>query len=140
MRLGTAHPSKGPNFNQTSTKLQPRFEKASVHQWLSLYFFTQLFTSQEGFLTLINKIFKAVQHNYITYDIQVVASFSRIKTLRKGEGLGLALNQTKDRENKVFWQNQNIDQLKKPFMMLNMPTSAAKKTRIILHTSYLTSE
>ena len=43
--------------------------------------------------------------------LQVVASFSRIKTSRKGEGLGLALNQTKDRENEVFWENQNVDQL-----------------------------
>ena len=44
--------------------------------------------------------------------LQVVASFFRIKTARKGEGLGLTLNQTKDRENEVFWQNQNVDQLK----------------------------
>ena len=43
--------------------------------------------------------------------LQVVASFFRIKTVRKGEGLGLALNQTKGRENEVFWQNQNVDQL-----------------------------
>ena len=33
-------------------------------------------------------------------------------TSRKGEGLGLALSQTKDRENEVFWQDQNFDQLK----------------------------
>ena len=46
--------------------------------------------------------------------LQVVGSFSRIKTSRKGKGLGLALNQTKDRENEVFWQNQNVDQLKNP--------------------------
>ena len=43
---------------------------------------------------------------------QVVASFSRIKTLRKGEDLGIALNQTKDRENEVFWQNEIVDELK----------------------------
>ena len=47
--------------------------------------------------------------------LRVVASFSRIKTSRKGEGLGLALNQTKGRKNEVFWQNQNVDQLKKNF-------------------------
>ena len=35
--------------------------------------------------------------------LQVAASFSRIKTLKKGEGLGLALNQAKDREKEVFW-------------------------------------
>ena len=45
--------------------------------------------------------------------LQVVGSFFRIKTMRKVEGLGFALNQTKDRVNEVFWQNQNVDQLKK---------------------------
>ena len=64
---------------------------------------------------------------------QVVASFSRIKTSRKGEGLGLALNQTKDRENKVFWQNQNVHQLKKPFVMSNLPTSAARTTNYLTY-------
>ena len=44
--------------------------------------------------------------------LQVVGSLSRIKTSRKGKGLDLTLNQTKDRENDVFWQNQNVDQLK----------------------------
>ena len=63
---------------------------------------------------------------------QIVASFSRIKTSRKGEGL--ALNHTKDRENEVFWENQNVDQLKKPFAM---PTSAARKTNYL---AYLLSD
>ena len=39
--------------------------------------------------------------------LQVVIGFSRIKTSRKGEGLGLGLNQTKDRENDVFWNQSN---------------------------------
>ena len=65
--------------------------------------------------------------------LQVVASFSRIKTSRKGEGLGLALNQTKDRENEAFWENQNVDQLKKPFVMSNLPTSAARKTNYLAY-------
>ena len=34
--------------------------------------------------------------------LQVVASFYRIKTLRKGKGLSLVLNLTKGRENEVF--------------------------------------
>ena len=79
--------------------------------------------------------------------LKVVTSFSRIKTLRKGEGLGLALNQTKDKENEVFWQNQNVDQLKEPFVMSmsNFPTFAVRKTnylayilsdvRVIIHCS-----
>ena len=71
--------------------------------------------------------------------LQVVASCSRIKTARKGEGLGLAFNQTKDRENEVFWQNQNVDQLKKPFVMSIWRHLQLGK-QIILHTSYLTSE
>ena len=65
--------------------------------------------------------------------LRVVASFSRIKTSRKGAGLGLALNQTKDRKNEVFWQNQNVDQLKKPFVMSNLSTSAAWKTNYLAY-------
>ena len=63
----------------------------------------------------------------------VVASFSRITSSRKAEGLGLALKQTKDRENDVFWQNQNVDQLKKPFVMSNLATSAARKTNYLAY-------
>ena len=47
--------------------------------------------------------------------LQAVASFSRIKTSRKNKGSGFALNQTKDRDNEVFWQHQNVDQSKKTF-------------------------
>ena len=65
--------------------------------------------------------------------LQVVGSFSRIKTSTKGKGLGLALNQTKDRENEVFWQNQNVDQLKKPFVMSNLQTSGARKTNYLAY-------
>ena len=72
--------------------------------------------------------------------LQVVASFSRIKASRKGEGLGLALNQTKDRENEVFSQNQKIDQLKKTFCGVKFANICSLEKQIILHTSYLTSE
>ena len=38
--------------------------------------------------------------------LQIVASFSRVKTSRKGEGLGLALNQTKDRERGLLGKSE----------------------------------
>ena len=72
--------------------------------------------------------------------LQVVASFSRIKTSRKGEGLGFALNQTKGRENEVFWQNQNVYQLKKNLSWCQICQHLQPGKQTILHTSYLTSE
>ena len=65
--------------------------------------------------------------------LQIVARFSRIKTSRGGEGPGLALNQTKDRENEVFWDNQNIDQLNKNFVMSKLPVSAARKANYLAY-------
>ena len=85
--------------------------------------------SQDGIRTLMNKILKLCNIIILHMILQVVASFSRINSLRKGEGLGLSLNQTEDRENEVFWQNQNY----KPFVMSNLPTSAAKKINYLAY-------
>ena len=63
-----------------STKLRPRLEKAAIRRWLSLYFFTQLFTSQDEVLTLMNKVCNII---ILLMILQVAASFSRIKTSTK---------------------------------------------------------
>ena len=64
--------------------------------------------------------------------LQVIASFSMIKTSRKREGLGLALNQTKDRERGLL-ENQNVYQLKESFVMSNLPTLVARKTNYLAY-------
>ena len=65
-------------------KFRPRFEKAAVCWWLSLYFFTRLFSSQDRVLALMNRIFKAVRHNYITYDIESCCKLFQDQDFEKG--------------------------------------------------------
>ena len=52
-----------------------------------------------------------IEHSMTSLNLQTAIQKNEAK-LKKGESLGLALNQTKGRENKVFWQNQNVYQLK----------------------------